>query len=249
MRFYISRAPIARITGNCEANRWKTHGCTRTHRCRIFDQGCLEISPLPHLPPPPFIFANSSRDLRRTDPLPRGRSLPKERGGRISRISSSHSSLPPPFARATEGPRPLLRARESARRGRPARAVKFAQSAGDAATHRRVCFTRAPSRSIDYFPPVGRKGRERRAGRRKRSRRTTRWRRWRSWRSWRGRKGGLSLSLSPSRSELHRGIFVSSSLFPSRTRIRTHVTMHARTARRTLIHPRMQTRTHAVSRV
>jgi len=44
--------------------------------------------------------------------------------------------------------------------GRKVSAVKFTQSADDAAAHRRVCFTHAPSRSIDYFPPVGRKGRE-----------------------------------------------------------------------------------------
>lgn len=36
--------------------------------------------------------------------------------------------------------------------------------AGDAATHRLVCLTRAPSPSIDYFPPVGRKGRAREQG-------------------------------------------------------------------------------------
>lgn len=64
----------------------------------------------------------------------------------------------------------LLHVQEFARREGSARAVKFAQSAGDAATHSRVCFTRAPSRSIDYFPPVGRKGRERRVGVEKRSR-------------------------------------------------------------------------------
>lgn len=36
---------------------------------------------------------------------------------------------------------------------------------GNAATHRRVCFTHAPFQSIDYFLPVGRKGRGRRVGR------------------------------------------------------------------------------------
>lgn len=49
--------------------------------------------------------------------------------------------------------------------GRWASQLNSRKVTGDAATHRRVCFTHAPSRSIDYFPPMGRKGRGWRVGR------------------------------------------------------------------------------------
>lgn len=87
--------------------------------------------------------------LRPILPLRRGR------GGRISSISA--------LAAPTRGcvvlsSMPVYRERRTPR-------LNSRKVTGDAATHRRMCFTHAPSRSIDYFPPVGRKGRERRVGR------------------------------------------------------------------------------------
>lgn len=83
--------------------------------------------------------------------------LRRERGGRISRIS--------PLRRLLRGLRsPLLREEYVLRE--EGLAVKFVQS------YRRcrdpqacVLHPRTPSRSIDYFPPVGRKGRGRGMGR------------------------------------------------------------------------------------
>lgn len=87
--------------------------------------------------------------LRPILPLPRPR-----RGGRswsISALAPTRGCVALSFVR-------VYRERRTPR-------LNSRKVTGDAATHRRMCFTHAPSRSIDYFPPVGRKGRERRVGR------------------------------------------------------------------------------------